>query len=78
MRTLKNEGTQFKPETVVLTEKQASRYLNISLAFLRRRRSQGTPPGSIPGPRFLKLGKSVRYRLEDLDSWLDENLKEVS
>lgn len=66
-----------KPRTEVLNERQTSQYLNLSLAFLRRRRSQGTPPGSIPGPKFLKLGKAVRYRLEDLNAWLEEHLKEV-
>ena len=78
MKSQYAEGQQLKPQTEVLTEKQAGRYLNLSLAFLRRRRSQGTPPGSIPGPRFLKLGKAVRYRLADLDAWLETHLKEVA
>ena len=24
------------------------------------------------GPRYFKVGKSVRYKLEDVDSWLNE------
>jgi predicted DNA-binding transcriptional regulator AlpA len=24
------------------------------------------------GPRFIKLGKSVRYRVADVEAWLDE------
>lgn len=28
------------------------------------------------GPRFVKLGKSVYYRREDIDAWIDSNLHE--
>jgi len=73
-----SEGKQPKPRTEVLNEKQAAAYLNLSLAFLRRRRSLGTPPGSIPGPKYAKLGKAVRYRREDLDDWLEKYLCEVA
>lgn len=80
------EGQQPKPSTAVspatfntlLNEKQTAEYLNVSLSFLRRRRSQGCPDGCTPGPRYLKLGKSIRYRLTDLDTWLDEHLQEVA
>lgn len=48
-----------------------------SLSFLRHRRSLGTPTGSIPGPRYAKLGKAVRYRREDLGAWLEEHLQKV-
>ena len=72
------EGQQHKPPLEVLNEKQASRYINMSLAFLRRRRSEGNREGITPGPRFLKIGKSVRYMRADLDVWLEKHLKEVS
>lgn len=26
-----------------------------------------------PGPTYLKLGRSVRYRKEDLDEWLNKH-----
>ena len=25
------------------------------------------------GPAYIKMGKSVRYRLEDLKEWMEEN-----
>ena len=62
----------------LLTEKQASEYINQSLSFLRRRRSEGTPPGCTPGPKYYKNGKSIRYRVSDLESWLQEHIKEVA
>jgi excisionase family DNA binding protein len=53
----------------LLNEQQASKYLNISLSTLRRRRMNGHLP------RFIKLGKSVRYSKEALDSFVRENTK---
>lgn len=44
-----------------LTEQEAANILGISVATLRRWRWTGTP--ELP---FIKLGRNVRYRLEDL------------
>lgn len=62
----------------LLNEKQAAEFLGVSLSFLRTRRSVGTPDGCLPGIRYLKLGKCVRYRREDLNEWLQENIREVA
>ena len=48
----------------LLTENDVSKRLNVSVASLRRWRLQGR------GPAFLKVGCLVRYRPEDLDSWI--------
>lgn len=48
----------------ILNDFQASQYLNLSRSWLRQSRMRGT------GPKFLKLGRAVRYRLEDLEAWL--------
>jgi hypothetical protein len=48
----------------LLTEKQASRVLTVSVAALRRWRIERR------GPRYLKLGSLVRYRVPDLEAWL--------
>jgi len=48
----------------LLTENDVSRRLNVSVASLRRWRLQRR------GPAFLKVGFLVRYRPEDLDSWI--------
>lgn len=59
-------GTQLEPRT--LTEKLAARYIGMSVSWLRQARNFGNPEA----PPHLKIGKSVRYLKEDLDSWLVE------
>jgi len=49
----------------LLTEKQLSAQLHVSLASVRRWRLLGR------GPRFLKLGSLVRYRREDVQDWIN-------
>jgi len=52
------------PDKPLLDEKQLASALNISVASARRWRLLRE------GPRFLKIGASVRYRPEDVDAWL--------
>ena len=48
----------------LLSEHEVSGVLHVSVATIRRWRLLRR------GPRFLKLGSSVRYRAEDVDLWL--------
>lgn len=48
----------------LMTEEQVAIRLNVSLGSLRRWRLLSK------GPVFIKIGPLVRYRPEDLDSWL--------
>lgn len=48
----------------ILTPVEAAAYLRMSQSFLAQRRCEGG------GPRFLKIGRSVKYRVQDLDEWL--------
>lgn len=50
----------------LLTERQAADYLNLSVSTLQAWRAGGA------GPRFVKLGKSVRYRPEELERYMAE------
>lgn len=45
-------------------EQEVSKRLNVSVATLRRWRLEKR------GPTFVKVGAPVRYRPEDLDSWV--------
>lgn len=54
----------------VLNEIDSATYIAHSRGYLRKAR-MGTFPGSVPGPKFLKIGRSIRYRIRDLDAWLD-------
>lgn len=48
----------------LLTEKEAALYLNCSVGFLRRGRLLHS------GPAFVKIGALVRYRAEDLETYI--------
>ena len=52
-----------------LTTEDAARYLGLSKSTLNKWRVYGL------GPTFIKLGRAVRYRLEDLDQYLAESAK---
>lgn len=49
----------------LLTTTEAAVYLNIQPATMEQHRWNGR------GPRFVKIGRSVRYRQADLDAYLD-------
>ena len=49
----------------LLTEEEVAKRLHVSLASIRRWRLERR------GPQFIKVGSLVRYRPEDLESWLD-------
>lgn len=52
-----------------LTELETSRVLQVSAATLRTWRCRGT------GPKFVRLGRCVRYRPEDLARFADKNTR---
>ena len=51
-----------------LNERQAAKYLGVSASTLRLWRAEGR------SPRFFRAGKLVRYRRNDLDSWIEARL----
>jgi len=50
----------------LLSIKEAADYLRLPKRTLDLWREKGKDRG----PRFYRLGKQVRYRVEDLDAWL--------
>jgi hypothetical protein len=50
----------------VMNERNAAMYTGMSAFYLRSARCRGV------GPEFLRLGRSIRYRVSDLDEWLAE------
>ncbi|MHB1949402.1 MAG: helix-turn-helix domain-containing protein [Gammaproteobacteria bacterium] len=54
----------------ILTEKEASEYIGMSRSYLRQDRMNGIRENRTPGPRYLKIGRNIRYVKEDLDAWL--------
>ncbi len=57
------------PDTLLNTE-QAARYLGVSASFFAKARVSGAP--AIP---FTRIGVAVRYRLSDLDAYVEANLR---
>ncbi|WP_243438983.1 helix-turn-helix transcriptional regulator [Fundidesulfovibrio soli] len=51
----------------ILDERQAAQFLGISVRTLQARRLKCQPPP------FVKIGRSVRYRLADLERFIAEN-----
>lgn len=60
-------------DNIILNDKEAAKYLGLSESFLRQCRSVGNRQGIAKGPRYLKLGRAVRYKLSDLEEWIEEN-----
>lgn len=53
---------------LLLTEKDVEKIYGFTLSCLRNARCKGD------GPKFIKRGSSVYYRMTDLDTWI-ESLK---
>ena len=58
----------------MLTTDEAASYLNLHPSTLEKGR-QSHRKGLFPP--FYRIGKAVRYRLADLEAWLDANRVEV-
>jgi predicted DNA-binding transcriptional regulator AlpA len=60
----------------VLSEIETAQYIGMSRSYLRQARMEGNRDNRTPAPPFIKIGRSVRYVIEDLDCWLDSFLKQ--
>ncbi|MDI1291472.1 MAG: helix-turn-helix domain-containing protein [Methylobacter sp.] len=52
----------------LMTTKQLAEFLKISVSSLEKQRSQNPKAP----PSFIKVGRAVRYRVEDISRWLDD------
>lgn len=55
-------------EKKLLTEQETARYLNISRSWLRAARCYNWPNA----PRFIRLGRAIRYPVDELDVFIKE------
>jgi hypothetical protein len=55
----------------LLDDHEAGLKLSAAAATMRKSRCTGILFGQ-PAPRFLKIGKTIRYRESDLQAWLDQ------
>ena len=66
----------------LLDTKSAALYLNMSAEYLKRARITGKSSSGSKSPKFIKMGRSIRYPLEELNAFIDsyeryENLAEA-
>lgn len=52
----------------LLDEKEAADYLGMTVKFLQARRWKRLPPN------YCKIGSACRYRRDDLDSFIEDNM----
>ena len=64
--TLTNEIPYKAANSPAVNTAGAAHYLSLAESTLEKARVSGS------GPRYLKLGRAVRYRLSDLDAWMAE------
>lgn len=57
------------PMPLLMNQKSLAAYLGKSTAWCERARWAGE------GPPFVKLGRHVRYRADDVMAWIEENAK---
>ena len=50
----------------LMTSKEVAEYLRISESLINSYRADGI------GPVYLKMGKLIRYRLEDVEEWMSK------
>jgi hypothetical protein len=55
-------------QQTTVNERGAAEFLNLSVSYLRQSRAA---KARTEGPPFLKMGRSVRYDLDDLRQWRD-------
>ena len=60
-------------EKKVFKEIEAANYICMSRSFLSQDSAYGTLANRTPGPKFIKIGRSVRYLKDDLDLWLEQH-----
>ncbi len=65
------QSTVVEHQPKLLDEKQAAEHLTVSPGTLSVWRSTGRY--ALP---FLKIGRNVRYRLDDLDRWLEARVRD--
>jgi len=57
-----------------MSEIEAAQYISMSRSFLRQDRMNGIRHNRTPGPRYVRIGRRIRYLKDDLDAWLEAHL----
>jgi len=64
----------FTPQLV--DEKTAAQIIGMSRSFLAKARMTGNLENHLNAPVWIKAGRSVRYAIADLESWIERNRRD--
>jgi hypothetical protein len=59
--------------TKLVGTKEASKIIGLSESALRQGRMNGVRKKCCPTPPYVKLGRAIRYSIEDLDKFIEEH-----
>jgi hypothetical protein len=63
------------PGKRLATERQTADYLKCKPTTLTQSRWSGRLFG-LPAPKYMKLGRMIRYDLNEIDAWLEKHAEE--
>jgi predicted DNA-binding transcriptional regulator AlpA len=66
--SLEERHRRDRQRVAALNERDAARYIGMSESWLRHNRLYE----AVEVPRHIKIGRSIRYRVSDLDAFLEE------
>ncbi len=59
------------PQT--LSAADAATYIGMSQSYLAASRRTGVIAGRTPAPKFIRIGRTIRFRKTELDVWLNNH-----
>lgn len=65
------------PPPALLNEADAAYYLGLSRTTLRQQRCDGARDRRVPPIPFIRLGRAIRYRVADLDAYIQQHRVEL-
>jgi len=68
-----NAKSNIVDKSRLLNTRQAADYLNLSPSTLSQQRHTRPVEGHIPFVPYIRLGRNIKYDLNDLDQWIQEN-----
>jgi predicted DNA-binding transcriptional regulator AlpA len=67
----RGEQTDTVDQRNTVNQEDAARYIDFTESYLEKARHDGR------GPRYLRIGRTIRYRIRDLDQWLEQHVVET-
>jgi len=72
METVATGVVQLPTNAILFDDEEAAKILKLHVGTLRNWRSNRHNQRGIRGPKFVKIGGNVRYRLSDIEAFISE------